>query len=50
MKKVTRKLSEKEWELIETLRNFRKSKHNYSIELEIYLDSLYENLKEEDDD
>lgn len=50
MKKVNRKLSEKEWELIEALRNFRKSKHNPSIELELFVDYLYENLKEKDDD
>lgn len=50
MKKVNRKLSEKEWELIEALRNFRKSKHNPSINFEIFLDSLYENLKQEDED
>ncbi len=28
MKKVNRRLSEKEWELIEAIRNLRKSKHN----------------------
>ena len=50
MRKVTRKLSEKEWELIEALRNFRKSKHNPSIEIEIYIDHLYEKLKDLDDD
>ena len=50
MKKVTRKLSEKEWELIEAIRNFRKSKHNPSIDLEIYIDHPYEKLKETDDD
>lgn len=50
MKKVNRKLSEKEWELIEALRNFRKSRHNPSIELELFVDYLYENLKEKDDD
>ncbi len=50
MKIVNRKLSEKEWQLIEALRNFRKTKHNPSIELELFVDSLYENLKEADDD
>lgn len=50
MKKVLRKLSEKEWELIEAIRHFRKSKHNPSIELELFVDFLYENLKQEDDD
>ena len=50
MKKVNRKLSEKEWELIEAIRNFRKSKHNYSIAFELFVDSLYENLKQKDDD
>ena len=50
MKIVNRKLSEKEWQLIEALRNFRKTKHNPAIELELFVDSLYEKLKEADDD
>lgn len=48
MKTVTKELSEKEWELIELLRNFRKARHNPSIEINIYLDYLFESLKEID--
>lgn len=43
-------LSENEAELIEALRNFRKSKHNPSIELELYIDELVDRLKEADED
>lgn len=49
MKQQQVKLSETEWELIEALRNFRKSKHNPSINIEIYIDSLVDRLKETDD-
>lgn len=48
MKTVIKKLSEKEWELIEMLRNFRNAKHNPSIEINLYLDYLFESLKEND--
>ena len=41
-------LTEKEWELIEAIRNFRKSKHNYSIELLAYVQELFERLLDED--
>lgn len=44
------KLTEKERELIEALRNFRKSKHNPSIDLELYIDQLVDELKESDED
>lgn len=42
-------LSETERELIEALRNFRKSYHNHSIQLELYIDELVDKLKEKDD-
>lgn len=42
-------ITEKEWEFIQCLRNFRKARHNPSWQIEIYLDSLYETLKEEDE-
>lgn len=45
---MRKEITEKEWELIETLRNFRKSKHNPSERLEYYIDELVDNLKEED--
>jgi hypothetical protein len=38
------KLTEKEKELIEAIRNFLKSKHNPSIELEFYARELFEKL------
>lgn len=43
---MKKEISEKEWELIEALRNFRNSKHNPSKELELWADMLYEQLKE----
>ena len=38
------KLTEKEKELIEAIRNFLKSKHNPSIELEFYARELFEKM------
>lgn len=38
------KLTEKEKELIEAIRNFLKSKHNSSIELEFYARELFEKM------
>jgi len=37
-------LTEKEWELIETIRNYKKSMHNPSQQLEWYALKLFENL------
>ena len=37
-------LTEKEKELIEAIRNFLKSKHNPSIELEFYARELFEKM------
>lgn len=45
---MKKEITETEWELIETLRNFRKAKHNPSEQLEFYIDELVDNLKEED--
>lgn len=41
-------LSEKEWELIEAIRNFKNSKHNYSFQFELYLRELFESMLNED--
>lgn len=38
------KLTEEEKELIEMIRNFKKSRHNPSWELEIYIRELFEKL------
>jgi hypothetical protein len=38
------KLTEKEKELIEAIRNFKKAKHNYSNELYYYVVRLLEEL------
>lgn len=46
---MKRVITEKEWELIQALRNFRKSRHNPSTELEIFIDQLVDELKEEDE-
>lgn len=39
-------LTEKEEELIAALRNYRASKHNPSIQLELYIDRLVDELKD----
>jgi ribosomal protein S21 len=38
------KLTEEERELIEAIRNFRKSQHNYSFFLELHARELFEEL------
>lgn len=43
-----KQITEKEWELIDALRNFRNSRHNPSIQLELYIDRLVDELKEQD--
>ena len=43
---MKKEITEKEWELIEALRNYRKSMHNPSLELEYYIDDLIDSLKE----
>jgi hypothetical protein len=40
--------TEKEAELIESIRNFKKTKHNPSFELELWIRELFENLLEEE--
>ena len=42
----SKRITEKEWELIEALRNFRNSKHNPSVQLELFIDQLVDELKE----
>ena len=42
------KLTEQEKELIEAIRNFKKSKHNYSTQLEEWIIRLFEKLLYED--
>lgn len=41
-----KQLTEKEAELIEAIRNLKKSKHNPSLELEIYVRQLFDELLE----
>ena len=41
------KPTEKERELITAIRNFKKTKHNPSVELEIYIRELFEILLED---
>ena len=41
-------LTEKEQELIEAIRNLKNSKHNFSIELELWTRELFENLLDKD--
>lgn len=43
---MKQELTEKEWELIQALRNFRKARHNPSLALEAYIDELVDTLKE----
>ena len=42
----SKRITEKVWELIEALRNFRNSKHNPSVQLELFIDQLVDELKE----
>lgn len=45
---MKRELTDTEWDLIQALRNYRKSYHNISAELELYIDMLVELLKEKE--
>ena len=47
---MRKEITEKEWELIQALRNFRKSQHNPSMELELWIDQLVDELKESDEE
>jgi hypothetical protein len=42
------KLTEKERELIEAIRNLRKMKHNYSVQFEEYARRLFDEMIDED--
>lgn len=42
---MKKELTETEWELIEALRNYRRSRHNPSAQLELFIDSLVDELK-----
>ncbi|MCM1310821.1 MAG: hypothetical protein NC301_07350 [Bacteroides sp.] len=42
---MKKELTETEWELIEALRNYRRSRHNPSIQIELFIDTLVEELK-----
>ena len=44
---IKRLLTENEWELIKMIRNLRNARHNPSIELEMEVDEIYEQLKYE---
>jgi len=41
-------LTEKETELIEAIRNFKNTKHNPSISLELWIRELFENLLDDE--
>jgi hypothetical protein len=43
-------LTEKEWELIEAIRNYKKSQHNPSPQLEWYVLKLFENMLYDNED
>lgn len=47
--KKQKSITEKEWELITALRNFRNSRHNPSYQLELFIDRLVDELKEKDE-
>lgn len=46
--KKQNEITERERELIEALRNFRNSRHNPSVQLELFIDLLVDELKEKD--
>lgn len=46
---MKQEITETEWELVLALRNFRRSGHNPSWELELWIDSLVDRLKDRDD-
>lgn len=45
---MKKEITEKEWQLIEALRNFRNSRHNPSTEIELWIDQMVDELKEGD--
>ena len=48
--KKMKQLTEQEEELIEAIRNFKNSKHNPSVELELYIRQMFEELLYPDED
>lgn len=42
---MKKEITETEWDLIQALRNYRKCYHNVSYQLEIFIDTLIEQLK-----
>jgi len=44
-----KRLNEKEWDLIESIRNYKNSFHNPSLELEWYAIKLFEIMLYDDD-
>lgn len=46
---MKREITETEWELIQAIRNYRGSRHNPSRQLEVYIDTLTDTLKFEED-
>lgn len=44
---MKKEITETEWELIQALRNYKRSKHNPSVQLELFIDYLVEVLKTE---
>ena len=42
-----RLITDKEWELIQMIRNVRNARHNPSVELEMEVDEKFEQLKYE---
>jgi len=49
IKNIKQELTEKEWELIQAIRNYQNSKHNPSQQLEYYILKLFEALMYEND-
>jgi hypothetical protein len=41
---MKKEITEEQWELLEAIENFKKSKHNPSIQLEWYAQQKFENL------
>lgn len=44
---MKKEITDTEWELIQALRNYKRSKHNPSVQLELFIDYLVEVLKTE---
>ncbi len=46
---MKKEVTQKEWDLIEALRNFRHSRHNPSERIELFIDQLVDELKESEE-